>query len=73
MDKLLQTNIQTESQHNIDMEIEHEHEWKTVKKNPTTNSRTARQNIKTISRISRQISYNYQDLFHMFHSFHTIF
>ena len=33
MDTLLQTNIQTETQHHIDMEIDQEHEWEIVKEN----------------------------------------
>ena len=33
MDTLLQTNIQTETQHHIDMEIDKEHEWEIVKEN----------------------------------------
>ena len=33
MDTLLQASIQTETQHHIDMEIDQEHEWETVKGN----------------------------------------
>ena len=43
MDTLFQSNIQTETQHHIDLEIDPEHEWETVKENNNKKVKIKRQ------------------------------